>query len=186
MNQTTREILHGFEKKVKSYVPKPMYRDDAYVKIAIIEAINAAMKGNFGVGALLVDNDGKIIVRGHNHVFSPYFRSDLHAEMDVMNKFEKRYKNAKNVKTLTLYTSLEPCPMCFARLMTSGVRTIYYAAKDIEGGMVHKLKDMPKVWIDIARRQEFALARCSSELRIISMKVFETTVVENNDKLMNH
>ena len=53
--------------------------------VACQEALVAALRGNYGVGALLVDPQGTIVARGQNAVFSPYFRSDLHAELVVMN-----------------------------------------------------------------------------------------------------
>ena len=59
--------------------------------VACQEALVAALRGNYGVGALLVDPQGTIVARGQNAVFSPYFRSDLHAEMVVMNIFEERH-----------------------------------------------------------------------------------------------
>jgi hypothetical protein len=59
--------------------------------VACQEALVAALRGNYGVGALLVDPQGTIVARGQNAVFSPYFRSDLHAEMVVMNTFEERH-----------------------------------------------------------------------------------------------
>jgi cytosine deaminase len=100
-----------------------------------------------------------------------------------MTKFEKRFKHVKNLKGFILYTSLEPCPMCLARLIPSGVKRIYYAAVDRDGGMVHRLKYFPPVWIKLAQGQEFALAQCSPELRDIALQIFLTTVNENNRKL---
>jgi cytosine deaminase len=82
-----------------------------------------------------------------------------------------------------LYTSLEPCPMCFARLITSGVRRVYYASADDHGGMVHKLEQMPPAWIELAERQEFAKARCSPQLSGLALQIFLTTADENNRKL---
>jgi anaerobic selenocysteine-containing dehydrogenase len=40
-----------------------------------------------GIGACLVrEKSGEIIERGHNRQHSPYFRSDLHAEMDLLDR----------------------------------------------------------------------------------------------------
>src|SRR4030065_1597866 len=175
MNNVTHKLLNELEKKVKSFIPKREYRNDKFMVITLQEAIAAAKEGNFGVGAVLVRENGEIVQRGHNHVFKPYFRSDLHAEMDVMTKFEERFKEVENLKGFILYTSLEPCPMCLARLISSGVRKIYYAARDKDGGMVHRLKHMSPVWIELAQRQEFALAQCSPELRDIALQIFLTT-----------
>lgn len=175
--------MNGLEKKVQSFVPDPEYPHDTFIIITLYEAIAAAKEGNFGVGAVLIRENGEIIQRDHSHVFKPYFRSDLHAEMDVMMKFEEHFKGIENLKGFILYTSLEPCPMCLARLISSGIRKIYYAAIDKNGGMVHRLKYMPPFWIGLAQRQEFGLAQCSPELRDIALQIFLSTADENNKKL---
>jgi tRNA(adenine34) deaminase len=175
--------LKELEEKLKAFVPDPEYPDDSFIVIALEEAIAAAKEGNFAVGAILVDENGKIVERGHNRVFNPHFRSDLHAEMDVMTKFEERFPQTESMKGFILYTSLEPCPMCFARLITSGVSRVYYASADEHGGMVHRLQHMPPAWIELARRQKFGKARCSPELSDLALQIFLTTAAEDNRKL---
>jgi tRNA(adenine34) deaminase len=183
MDNATRRLLNELDEKVKAFAPDPEYPDDAFVLITLQEAMAAAREGNFGVGAVLVRENGETVQRGHNHVFNPHFRSDLHAEMDVMTKFEERLQDVKSLKGFVLYTSLEPCPMCFARLISSGVGKIYYAAEDKEGGMVHLLEHMPPTWLELARRQEFGKARCSPVLSDIALQIFFTTAEEKNRKL---
>lgn len=185
MDDSTRKLLDELERKVRSCVPNLKYPHDEYVIITLHEAIAAAKEGNFGVGAVLVRKNGEIVQRGHNHVFNPYFRSDLHAEMDVMTKFEKQFKDVDTLKGFTLFSSLEPCPMCFSRLITSGVERVYYAAIDEDGGMVERFEYMPPEWKELARRQEFALAQCSLELTDIALQIFLSTVNENGIKLQN-
>jgi cytosine deaminase len=183
MNDAPQDSLAELEKKVKALVPDPNYPDDSYIIITLQEAIAAAKEGNFAVGAVLVREDGEVVERGHNRVFSPHFRSDLHAEMDVMTRFEEHHPETKSMEDFILYTSLEPCPMCFARLITSGVRRVYYASADEHGGMVHKLGQMPPAWIELASRQKFAKARCSPQLSDLAFRIFLTTAAENNRKL---
>ncbi|MDR0431146.1 MAG: hypothetical protein LBH58_11795, partial [Tannerellaceae bacterium] len=87
-NKTT---LQELESKITNYVSSQ--KDDAFVLEAIKAAISAAKSGNFGVGAVLVDNEtGEIVCRGQNKVFSES-RSDWHAEMDLLNTFETENKS---------------------------------------------------------------------------------------------
>ncbi|UCB53110.1 MAG: nucleoside deaminase [Candidatus Zixiibacteriota bacterium] len=183
MDKGAQNSLAELEEKVRAFVPDPEHPDDAFIIIALQEAIAAAKEGKFAVGAALVRENGEIVERGHNRVFSPHFRSDLHAEMDVMTRFEERFREIDKMKGFTLYTSLEPCPMCFARLITSGVGKVYYASADERGGMVHRLEHMPPAWTGLAERQEFAKARCSPELSDLALQIFLTTAAENNRKL---
>ena len=70
MGSITQE-LDKLERKVKTLVPNPHYPHDKFVIITLHEAIAAAKEGNFGVGAVLVRENGEVIQRGHNHVFNP-------------------------------------------------------------------------------------------------------------------
>lgn len=185
MNNLTQKLLNELERKVKSFIPNPEYPHDKFIIITLHEAVAAVKEGNFGVGAVLIRKNGEIIQRGHNHLFKPYFRSDLHAEMDVMTKFEERFKDIENLEEFILFSSLEPCPMCFARLIMSGVKKVYYAAIDKSGGMVHRLDDMSPEFKELAQRQEFALAQCSPELKDIALQIFLSTANENSRKLQN-
>ncbi len=158
---------------------------DPYIIVAVEEAVAAASEGNFGVGAVIVDPDGNIVERGHNHVFNPHFRSDIHAEMDVLTRFEENNKDLGSTKGYSLYTSLEPCPMCLTRLITSGISHIYHAAPDTESGMVSRLDQLTPVWVDLAGDQEFAAADCSPELGDLALEIFLYTAERNTEKLLS-
>lgn len=175
-------MIKELKKQVETFSPQEKH--DKYAKEAILEAIKAAEDGNFGVGAVIVDNkSGEILLKGHNRVFSDS-RSDLHAEMDVMNKFENLYrsKSRDKIKDVTLYTSLECCPMCFSRLITSGIKEVFYAAKDETGGMVHLKDNMPSTWKELMKGRTFEQASCSKKLEDIAEKVFLETM-SLNDKI---
>jgi tRNA(adenine34) deaminase len=177
------DSLEGLEKRVKAYVSDPQYPHDPHVLITLEEALAAARDGNFGVGACLVDPQGRVVERGHNHVFHPYPRTDLHAEMDTLTRFEERVRAAISLRHYTLFTSLEPCPMCLTRLITAGVGHVYHAAPDIESGMVYKLHELTPVWVELAKRQEFAEARTSPALKEIAHQIFLYTANRNTLKL---
>ena len=181
--KSLKKPLDELKDRIDKLVPDKNYPHDLFVIITLQEAIEAALEGNFGVGAVLVRNYKEIVQRGHNRVFSPYFRSDLHAEMDVMTKFEERHKKVERMNSYMLFSSIEPCPMCLGRLITSGVRKVYYAAIDQEGGMANRLAYMPSEWRELAERQDFRLADCSPELSEIALRVFMETVEKNDSRL---
>ncbi len=161
------------------------YPDDGYAWLSCILALEAVNEGNFGIGCLLVDTNGDVVTWGHNEVYTPYFRSDRHAAMVVMDEFEDTHRDITKMQGYTLYTSLESCPMCLARLITSGVNTVLYVAGDSTGGMVHKMEDLPSVWIELAQRQVFGQVNCSPSLIDAANRIFLLNVDELNEKLKN-
>jgi cytosine deaminase len=140
------------------------YRNDAYIWLACTLALEAGSTGNFGVGCLLINEVDDVILTSRNEVFTPYFRSDRHAEMVVMNAFEDRYPETATMEGYSLYTSLEPCPMCLARLIMSGIPTVLYAAPDNYGGMVRKMQELPPAFLQFSEGHIFDQAHCSPEL----------------------
>jgi cytosine deaminase len=72
----------------------------------------------------------------------------------------------------TLICSLEPCPMCLARLLIAGVETVKFIANDELGGMVGYLHQLPAAWQRLAERVEFRRADTSDELRRLASDVF--------------
>jgi cytosine deaminase len=127
--------------------------------------------------------DGSVLESGHNEVFKPQFRSDLHGEMVVMTRFEERQSRPVDLRGCTLYTSLESCPMCLCRLITSGVGRVLYVAADDIGGMVRRRRSLPPVWRDLMKHQEHRQARCSAELKRIALEVFLANVQQLNTRL---
>ena len=179
------DSLEAVAQKLAGFEPDPSCPHDGFVVAAIEEALDAAREGNFGVGAVIVDPAGEIVMRGHNHVFHPHFRSDIHAEMDAMTKFEDTFTDVASMRDYMLVTSLEPCPMCLTRLITSGIGRVYHAAPDVESGMVSRLEHLTPVWVDIARTQVFADADCSPALTELALDVFLWTANRNTQKLMD-
>ena len=101
-----------------------------------------------------------------------------------MNDFEEKYKNMSNVSGYTLYTSLESCPMCLTRLITSGIERIYNVGVDKTGGMTNRMREsMPEAWLEIARRQDFEQAICSPALSKAATDIFLLTAYQLYEKL---
>jgi cytosine deaminase len=169
------KTLEELEEKILNY--NPCGKHDLFALEAVKEAINAAKSGNFGVGAVLVNNEtNEIMYRGSNKVFSES-RSDMHAEMDLLDNFENQHKNKSRemIKNYSLYTSLESCPMCMCRIITAGVAEVYHLADDLSGGMVHLKNQLPPVWQEISKSRIFKKAQCSGDLSEIAAQVFLLT-----------
>jgi tRNA(Arg) A34 adenosine deaminase TadA len=142
----------------------PEYPDDPYAWLTDVLALKSVNSGNYGVGSILVNAGGEIAAMGHNLVYSPDFRSDLHAEMLTVNYFEKENPQITTLKEYALYTSLESCPMYLVRLISAGINKVFYVSPDPIGGMVNSISLLPPLWKDLSAPQAFTAARCSLEL----------------------
>jgi tRNA(Arg) A34 adenosine deaminase TadA len=101
-------------------------------RIALTQAWDAFVGGNVGVGAVLTDPDRLIIVAGRNRVADREappgrLRSTFlaHAEIDVLGQLPSGdYQNH------TLWTTLEPCPLCSIAIVMANVGCVVFAARD--------------------------------------------------------
>ena len=98
---------------------------------ALKEAKKAYRKDEIPVGAVVVRN-GKIIARGHN---LPISKCDTtaHAEVVALRKASKKAGNYRLVGT-SVYTTIEPCPMCAGALVNARVREVVFGCRDAKSG----------------------------------------------------
>lgn len=160
---------------LRDYVPASDLPDELAAIAVCRLALRAAASGTYGVGAVLLDEKGSVIVEGQNQVHGPIFRSDLHAEMVVMNEFENRAAPRTVLSDYTLVTSLESCPMCMTRLIFAGVGTILHVRADDVGGMVQRKNALPPIFQQITdqQRQRWRQAECSQELREAAFHIWD-------------
>jgi len=113
--------------------------DTDYMKEAVKEAEIALKEGNWPIGCVIV-LDGKIISRSHNQVYSKKDKL-AHAEMlalklasDVLNK---------NHNKATLYTTYEPCPMCFGASILSRIKKVVCGIDLDHSGAMYFRNNLP-------------------------------------------
>ncbi len=99
---------------------------------ALQQAKIAEKQGEVPVGAILVDKSNHIIAQGHNLTIQ---RNDptAHAEMVVIRQACEKLKTER-LEGLTLYVTLEPCPMCATAISFGRIKNVYYGAYDPKGG----------------------------------------------------
>jgi len=176
-------ILQKIENFLVAFVPESEYSDDIYAKAANIQALKSLKQGGYGIGSVLVDSVGKIIAADHNSQIQKH-RSDLHAEMTLLTNFEesrlaKKYVNMYVYKPgLTVFSSAEPCPMCFIRISTTGANT-RYCTPGPEDGMVTRVNCLPASWQEMARKQEVKLGDCSPIMQKLSHLLFYSYLLDN-------
>lgn len=176
------ESIAAIEARIEAYVPDSRYRDDAFGLIVVKLGLAGLKAGSGGIGACLVDPaTGEVVETGRNRQYNPYFRSDMHAEMDLLNRYEDRLKKRRGASSpadprqcgdLILFTSTEPCPMCLTRIINAGIRHMYYLNPDPQGGMAHRIDQLPDFWREFAAGRDFRQAECSPTLKQLAEDLF--------------
>jgi len=105
---------------------------ETFMREAITEANIARDLGEVPVGAVVVDGEGNIIARAHNLREA---RSDPtgHAEILAL-RAAGEIRGAWRMEGLTLFVTLEPCPMCAGAIVQSRLERVVYGCDDPKAG----------------------------------------------------
>lgn len=89
------------------------------------------------MGAVVVDEAGRIVAEGRNRIFDEAAPARqlaatrlAHAELNALAQLS----NARRWDACTLYTTLEPCPLCVTAASVASVGRILYAGRDPYSG----------------------------------------------------
>lgn len=86
-------------------------------------AIDLANEGKTPFGAVLVDEEGQQVGAFNTTINDG---PTAHAEMNVIKKMYKL--DYDHAEALTLYTTVEPCPMCTGAIIWAEIGTLCYGA----------------------------------------------------------
>lgn len=137
-------------------------------KEAFTLAWEAYVNNTIPIGAIVVNEHGEILSRGMNSVYDTKGNNPLagtqmaHAEVTAMINLQDQ--DDPNIRQYTLYSTMEPCPMCFGTMVIMGIRNLRYAAKDGYGGATelnHKL--------DYFSSKNISIHRESGELEVFQI-----------------
>ena len=105
--------------------------DKQFIKRAIELALLAEQEGNLPVGAV-ISLDGEVVAEGRSAIWAPRFDATRHAEIEALRAVPPEvWKTAEN---LSLYTTLEPCLMCFGAILLHGIGRVVFGSMDSYGG----------------------------------------------------
>ena len=114
--------------------------DKQFMQRAIELALLAEKEGNLPVGAVIAF-DGRIVAEGKSAIWVPGFDATRHAEMEALRAVPPDLWNSPG--KLTVYTTLEPCLMCFASILLHRMGRIVYGSADQYGGASSVLSRLP-------------------------------------------
>jgi len=97
--------------------------DIKFMRLAIKKAREGVSRGQTPFGACIVKSN-KVIACSHNIVWK---NCDItsHAEIEAIRRACKRLKTI-DLSGCTIYSSCEPCPMCFSACHWAGIRRIVF------------------------------------------------------------
>lgn len=95
------------------------------------------------IGAIVTGPDGNILSRGRNRIFERVKPGGhrngaalAHAEVEALRQLDL---DSMDPHSCSLYTTTEPCPMCMGTFYMSGLRNLFYAARDPFAGSVNMI-----------------------------------------------
>lgn len=98
-----------------------MGSEPEYMAMALDQAKAAGERGNRPVASIIV-REGEIIGRGENTIFSDHDPT-AHAEVAAIRQACSALKTL-DLSGSTLYSTLEPCPMCFWAMQEAKIGTL--------------------------------------------------------------
>lgn len=169
-------------KKIETYLNyyKAKDQEEQYAVEATKQAVYGCQTGGYGIGAILVDPKGNIVERAYNEM-RQQARSDLHGEMNLLNKFETKRTSPVSGAGFQLpqgyrvVSSAEPCPMCMIRLAHAGVDTLYVAQND-DDSLSRHLDRLPGFWRRVCEKHPCVKAQVSEELSKVAFLLFYGSV----------
>ena len=97
-----------------------------YMELAFAAARAAYAEGNRPVAAVIV-RDGEIIATGRNTIFADHDPS-AHAEVAAIRVACRQFKTL-DLSGATLYSTLEPCPMCLWLILEAKIERLVLGAR---------------------------------------------------------
>lgn len=112
-------------------------RHAVWMRVALAEAELAALHGDVPVGAVVVGADDRELGRGHNRRESDRDPTG-HAEIVALRAAARGIAHWR-LDGATLYSTLEPCPMCAGAAVNARIERVVFGALDPKAGALESL-----------------------------------------------
>lgn len=107
-------------------------RDEMFMAEALVFARKALAENEFPVGCVMVSN-GEIVATGARENSSVSFSELDHAELVALRNLQSSRPDI-DLSDVTVYSTMEPCLMCYSTLVVNGVKNVVYGYEDAMGG----------------------------------------------------
>lgn len=112
-----------------------MVDHEKYMAVALEQAKEALGRGEFPVGAVIVHR-GEVLASGkraHTLQQQGQVNEIDHAEILALRNLLAQDRELA-ADELVVYSTMEPCLMCYSTMILNGIRHIVYAYEDVMGG----------------------------------------------------
>ncbi|MFD1738147.1 nucleoside deaminase [Bacillus salitolerans] len=140
--------------------------DRMYLELALEEAKQAAKENTFPIGAVLVGPNHELISKGRNKVYS-FHDATAHAEIDAIRESGNFLLLDENRYKCTIYTTVEPCPMCTGAILFANITRVVWILNDPNFGGFRSFKEanlfekkLTKVSMLAQPFEDLAIAQC--------------------------
>jgi tRNA(Arg) A34 adenosine deaminase TadA len=136
-------------------------RDAHFLRRSFDVARRATMHGNHPFGAVLVTENGKVLLEAENG-YMPFHDGTAHAERLLATRACTMI-DANILRSATLYSSAEPCAMCAGAIYWAGIGRLVYGLSE------HRLQKLTgnhpeNPTLDLPCREVFASGQRSTEV----------------------
>jgi len=154
-----------------------MMKDHAFFMRRAIAMATKGMNSNAGgpFGAVIV-KDGEIIAEGHNKVTSTNDPT-AHAEMVVIREACNKL-NTFQLTDCIIYTSCEPCPMCFGAIYWARPKAVYYGCDKTDAKAINF--DDQFIYDELEVTMQNRQIDFKQLLRNDAVKVFHNWAIKND------
>jgi tRNA(adenine34) deaminase len=104
-----------------------------FMSKALEEARHALSMGELPVGCVMVYENRVLVTGSRHHSLSDNQNELDHAEMLALRRLVD-IEAKMDREQITVFSTLEPCLMCYAALILNNIRHIVYAYEDVMGG----------------------------------------------------
>ncbi len=105
-----------------------------FMEEAVKEAYKAIREGEGGPFGAVIVKDGEIIARAHNEVIKTNDPT-MHAEVNAIRKATKKLVRF-DLSDCEIYSTCEPCPMCFAAIHWAKMKSLYFGASRFDAAAI--------------------------------------------------
>jgi len=121
------------------HLHEPSQTDDLFMRLALDQAHLAYQQGEIPIGAVAV-HKGQVIAQAYN-TKEQAKDPTAHAEMTAMRQAAAHLGGWRLVD-VTLYCTMEPCPMCAGAMVQARLPRLVYAIDDPKAGAAGSVLDL--------------------------------------------